>query len=191
LLWVGSAFEQYEWLENLGTVPLQLRSHISSLKLYDLYKPLHCIHTHARARHNILKTQSSLVEHRAFAILIFKTKLRHDFFLFFLGETSLLHHKQPVRFHERPRARDRTLVSSATVFNFQQSFDEKEKETWRERGRGREREEEKHKLGAAEKSQTTSSQTLSISERSLSSALTLIVPSILRNFQWSPTIFQT
>lgn len=47
LLWVGSGFGLYEWLENLGTVPLQLRSHISSLKLYDLYKPLRQMRTHA------------------------------------------------------------------------------------------------------------------------------------------------
>ncbi len=89
LLWVGSAFELYEWLENLGTVPLQMRSHISSRKRYDLlYKPLHCIHTHT---HTPRYAENTKQPRRAPDFRYSNPK--ND--LFFLAN-HLLHHKQRV-----------------------------------------------------------------------------------------------
>lgn len=93
----------------------------------------HCTaFTHTRARHDILKTQSSLAEHRTFAILIFKTKRRLLFSFFFLTKHLYSITNSPCVFTS-VQVCAWTPVSSAIVFNFQQSFDEKEKETWRER----------------------------------------------------------
>ncbi len=191
LLWVGSAFELYEWLENLGTVPLQMRSHISSRKLYDLlYKPLHCIHTHTHTHHGMLKTQSSLVEHRTFAILILKTT-------FFSWRTIY----SITNSGASPCVFTSARVCVESLWTLRYSFQLSTK--FRRKGKGNlERERERERRGKAlprsgrkapdrQKYRRLRSQTLSISERSLSFTLTLIVPSILRNFQWSPTIFQT
>lgn len=92
-------------------------------------------------------------------------------------------------FSERPSVCRIPLNPRILRYSFQLS-------KFRRKGKGNLERERRGKalLGAAEKPQTdrtTGAQTLSISERSLSCTLTLIVPSILRNFQWSPTIFQT
>lgn len=148
LLWVGSAFELYEWLENLGTVPLQLRSHISSLKLYDLYKPLHCIHTHTHAPRY---TENTKQPRRALDFRYSNPK--NETFEFFLGETAQLHHKQrvqPVRFYERPSVCRVHLNARILRDSFQRST------KFRRKGKGNLKRERRGKaqLGAAKKSQT-------------------------------------
>lgn len=110
----------------------------------------HCTaFTHTHTRHGILKTQSSLVEHWTFAILILKTK-RLSFFLVKQLNSITNSGSSPCVFTSVRVCVESiwTLVSSAIVFNFQQKFRRKGKGNLKRERRG------KAQLGAAKKSQT-------------------------------------
>lgn len=144
-MWVGSAFELYEWLENLGTVPLQLRSHISSLKLYDLYKPLHCIHTHAPRYAENTKQPRRALDFRC------SNPKNETLVLFsFFSWRNIFTPSQTVRFYERPSVCRIHLNARILRYSFQLST------KFRRKGKGNLERERRGKalLGAAEKPQT-------------------------------------